>query len=175
MKISAIFFYICFNSALAIANPKAPIHGKFDYTKFLGMYRYQNCKVANSEPIWAENPETTTVEISNRNFIEPDFLEMVRWTENNNGILLGMSLEKINQGKQTEIDQDTHKLVHSSESYTTKDGVYNFLSWNVQDINVGWSSVQLKVDKSGNISYIMRIQRTDDAHMKEEICTLLKI
>ena len=59
------------------------------------------------------------------------------------------------------------------ESYATADGVYGMMAWD-RPHNVGWSTLQLRMDAQGHISLTIR-QRTDsDASTREETCTLTK-
>lgn len=169
MKLLILSLFISFSLE---ASANVPAYGKFDWRKFDGIYKYESCQIKNNKPIWAERPESTTIEFSAHPEIEPNLLEITRITQPNTGILLGYSLAEINQGKKIEVNEETKKVIHTSESYTTKDGVYNFLSWNVEDINVGWATMQLKIDNTGILTYKTRLQFSDEADYREEVCNL---
>lgn len=149
-----------------------PNKGSFEWKIFFGFYKYVECKIDQNKPIWADDPENTEIEISNLSEINPDKMDITRWPKDASYILLGVSLEYINQGRKIEFDEDTQKISREIETYSTEDGIYSYLSWNFKDINVGWSTVQLKMLQNGNIKYIMQIQRVEDVVPSREECEL---
>ena len=158
-------------SALA----QVPEHGEFDRTKFYGFYRFTACEVSHNDPIWSQDPSGTYIEISDNHGREKNYLEMLRWNDNGSPLMPIWKWTDINLGAQKSIDEETHKLVGTSDSFSTTDGIYGFLSWNYKDINIGWGTVQLSMDAQGNVSYLMQLKHEEDSYTKEERCSLHRI
>ena len=59
------------------------------------------------------------------------------------------------------------------ESYATADGVYGMMAWN-RPHNVGWSTLQLRMDTQAKVSLTLRQRNDSDASTREETCTLTK-
>lgn len=166
-----VFAFLLFTHNLQAA----PLKTEFDWTKFYGFYKYVSCDISHNKPIWAEDLKNTKIEISNYSGLDPYKIDLTRWPDNASYILLGMTLERINQGKYVEYDEDTQKVSRELITYTTKDGVYGYLRWNFKDINVGWSSLQLQMLENKNIRYTMKLRYSDDDFTAKEVCELKAI
>ena len=165
-------------NALALTNYPdrlGPDKGGFDWTQFQGKYDIGECQ-SRPSAIWADSRAGTFVQIDHKvaytRHPTTESLELMR-ANSRNPIALGWSVERVGQGRQTENDAATGKVGKVMESYATVDGVYGMMAWDRPN-NVGWSTLQLRMDAQGSISLTIR-QRTDsDAATREETCTLKK-
>lgn len=152
-----------------------PAKGGFDWTQFQGKYDFSQCR-SRPSAIWGDGRPGTFVQIDHKVAYTrnptTEGLELMR-ANNRIPFALGWAVERVGQGRQTENDADTGKVGKVMESYATADGVYGMMAWDRPD-NVGWSTLQLRMDAQRNISLTIR-QRTDsDAATREETCTLKK-
>ena len=152
-----------------------PDKGDFDWTRFEGKYDFGECR-SRPSAIWGDSLPGTFVQIDRKVVYTrhpvTEGLELMR-ANNRNPIALGWSVERVGKGRQTETDADTGKVDPVMESYATADGVYGMMAWN-RPHNVGWSTLQLRMDAQAKVSFTIR-QRTDsDTSTREETCTLTK-
>lgn len=152
-----------------------PAKGDFNWTKFEGKYDIGECR-SHPSAIWGDGPAGTFVQIDR----VVDYtrrpatggLELMR-ANNGSPIGLGWSVERIGHDRRTEVHAETGEVVKAMESYATADGVYGMMAWD-RPHNVGWSTLQLRMDSRDNISLTIR-QRTDsDTSTREETCRLTK-
>jgi hypothetical protein len=165
-------------SALAQTNHPdrlGPDKGRFDWTQFEGKYDFSECR-SRPSAIWGDSRPDTFVQIDHKvtyeRFPATEGLELMR-ANYRNPIALGWSVERVGQGRQTDTDADTGKVDKVMESYATRDGVYGMMAWDHPN-NVGWSTLQLRMDAQSNISFTLRQRANSDAATREETCTLKK-
>ena len=149
-----------------------PAKGAFDWKKFAGKYDFGECQ-SHASAIWGGTPGTFVQidhKIDHTRNHAAQGLELMR-VNARNPIALGWSIERVGLDRLSEIDVDTGRVGKVIESYATVDGVYAMIAWD-RPYNVGWSTLQLRMDAQDNISFTMR-QRTDsDSSTREETCTL---
>ena len=149
-----------------------PAKGDFDWKTFEGKYDFGKCQSSPSA-IWEHRTPGTFVQIDynadyTSNPAQPG-LDLMR-ANIRSPLALGWSIERVGAGRKTEADADSGRV---RESYATADGVYGMIVWG-RPFNRGWSTLQLRMQSPGNISYTIR-QRTDsDPSTREETCTLQK-
>jgi len=153
----------------------APAKGGFNWTKFAGKYDIGECQ-SHPSPIWGGGPIGTFVQIDHivdyTRSPSTDRLELMR-ANNGSAFGLGWSVERIGHARRTETHAKTGKVVKVVESYATADGVYGMMAWD-QPHNVGWSTLQLRMDTQGKISLTIRQRNDSDASTREETCRLTK-
>jgi hypothetical protein len=156
---------------MTLPDRPAPPKGGFDWTRFEGKYDFDKCE-SHPKAVWGDYPPGAFVQIDYARTPRADGLELMRAT-NRSPVALGWSIERVGHGRQTETDPDTGKISKVTESYATFDGVYSMMAWE-RPFNVGWSTLQLRMDTRSNISFTIR-QRTDsDSATREETCTLIR-
>lgn len=165
-------FFILSLIAASTAQAVSPDPGHFEWIKFAGNYKYISCEIKNNKPIWADDIENTAIEISQDFSLDSHNLQLVRWHKDSSYILLGRAIEKIDQGRYEEYDEEIQRISRTVISYATNDGVFGFLSWNFKELNVGWSSTELRMIDENTISYNMQIQHREDPTSFEETCLL---
>lgn len=152
-----------------------PAKGSFNWTKFEGKYDIGGCQ-SHPSAIWGDGPPGSFVQIDHLiDYTREPATRGLELMRANNGtpIGLGWSVERIGHDRRTETHAGTDKVVKVTESYATANGVYGMMAWD-RPHNVGWSTLQLRMDTRGNISLTIR-QRTDsDASTREETCRLTK-
>lgn len=152
-----------------------PAKGGFNWTKFEGKYDIGECQSYPSA-IWGDGPTGTFVQIDRMvDYTRGPSTERLELMRANNGspIGLGWSVERIGGARRTETHAQTGKVVKVMESYATADGVYGMMAWD-QPHNVGWSTLQLRMDTGGKISLTIRQRNDSDASTREETCRLTK-
>lgn len=160
-------------AAAAVPAPEGakPARGGFDWTTFEGRYAIKSCA---GGPLWGDAPEGSFVEIYVRTDYavqgNPRSLELMR-AHPRVPIALGLSLDNVGLDPQARRNPETGAIDRVSHSYATADGAYGLLSWDNPG-NVGWITVQLRKEASGEVTMTQRRRRDDDAAVVDETCTL---
>ncbi len=160
--------------ALPAPDRPAPPPGRFDWMRFRGEYDFADCR-HESGPIWDDSPPPGTfVVIEHQEDFGriPDVHSLIIIRGHPGRVLaLGWMMEHIGEALQQRRDDKSGKVTTAWQSYATKDGIYGARAWG-HPHNTGWSTMQLRMDERGTVSYEMRQKTDSDAVTREETCTL---